>query len=254
MRKQDFLQIADRKFNSRLIMGTGKFPSKEIMHDAILASSTEIVTVALRRVNLALPSDNLLAFLDPQKYLILPNTSGCKNAKEAIRLAKLSLELGIGNWIKLEVTPDARYLLPDGEETLIAAKALVEEGFVVLPYINADPILAKKLQDIGTATVMPLGAPIGSNLGLQTLAAIKIIVEQATVPVIIDAGIGNPADASLALSLGADAIMLNTAVACALDPVLMAEAFKHATLAGRYGYLAGIASQSHIASASSPTD
>ncbi|MFC1595841.1 thiazole synthase [Candidatus Margulisiibacteriota bacterium] len=248
------LNIADRVFTSRLLTGTGKFPSKQIMAEALEASGTELVTMALRRVNLENPEDNILSAIDPDKYLLLPNTSGARDAEEAVRLARLARATGISDWIKLEVTPEPRYLLPDGEETLKAAEILVKEGFTVLPYINADPILAKKLQDIGTATVMPLGSPIGSNQGIKTLDAIKIIIEQATVPVVVDAGLGAPSDAALAMEAGADAVLVNTAIATAKDPVQIAKAFKLAVEAGRLAYTAGTATPQKTAQASSPLE
>ncbi|MFA5927798.1 MAG: thiazole synthase [Candidatus Margulisiibacteriota bacterium] len=253
-RTNDHLIIAGKTFSSRLLMGTGKFASKQTMREALVASGTEIVTAALRRVNLDQPEDNLFNFIDAKRYLILPNTSGARTAEEAVRLARLARAAGMPNWIKLEVTPDPRYLLPDGTETLKAAEILIKEGFVVLPYINADPILAKKLADLGTATVMPLGSPIGSNQGLQTIEALKIIIEQATVPVVIDAGIGKPSDAALAMELGADAVLINTAVATAGDPVLMAIAFSDAVRAGRAAYLSGLPERQTTADASSPLE
>ncbi|MFH1429814.1 MAG: thiazole synthase [Candidatus Margulisiibacteriota bacterium] len=250
----DSLQIANKTFTSRLLTGTGKFPSKEAMVNALSASGTQIVTAALRRVNLDIPEDNLFEFIDPKKYLLLPNTSGARNADEAVRLARLSRAAGISDWIKLEVTPDPRYLLPDGEETLKAAAILIKEGFTVLPYINADPILAKKLQDIGTATVMPLGSPIGSNKGIKTIDSIKIIIEQAFVPVVVDAGLGSPSDAALAMEIGADAVLVNTAIATAVNPIQMAIAFKLGVEAGRLAYTSGIPSKLATASASSPVE
>jgi thiazole synthase len=249
---QDKLKIADREFTSRLLIGTGKFASSEIMAAAIEESGTEIVTVALRRVDIENENDDMLAAIDRDKYLLLPNTSGARNAVEAVRLANLARAATGINWLKLEVTPDPYYLLPDGTETLKAAELLVAEGFVVLPYINADPILAKKLQDIGTATVMPLGSPIGSSQGLKTKAAIEIIINQATVPVVVDAGLGMPSHAAEAMEMGADAVLINTAIATAADPVVMASAFKKAALAGREAYLAGPAAQTKTARASSP--
>src|SRR6185369_6184028 len=201
------LVIAGREFRSRLILGTGKFSSPEAMRDALAASGTEMVTVALRRADLTGRKDpfaNILEFIDPKKYLLLPNTSGAMNAEEAVRLARLAVAAGLPKWVKLEIHPDPRYLLPDPIETLKAAEQLVGEGFTVLPYINADPVLAKRLQDVGTATVMPLGSPIGSNRGLETRAQLAIIIEQATVPVIVDAGIGAPSHAAEAMELGAD--------------------------------------------------
>src|SRR5712691_923083 len=225
------LVIAGRIFRSRLILGTGKFSAPEAMRDALDASAAEMVTVALRRADLSGKRDpfaNILEFIDPQKYLLLPNTSGAMNAEEAVRLARLGASAGLPKWVKLEIHPDPRYLLPDPVETLRAAEQLVREGFVVLPYINADPVLAKRLQDAGTATVMPLGSPIGSNRGIETRAQIEIIIEQATVPVVVDAGIGAPSQAAAAMELGADAVLVNTAIAVANDPVRMAKAFKKA--------------------------
>lgn len=248
----DILKIADKEFNSRLLIGTGKFGSNKAMASAIAAAGSEIVTVALRRVDIENENDDMLAAIDREKYLLVPNTSGARNATEAVRLAKLARAATGINWLKLEVTPDPYYLLPDGTETLKAVRILVAEGFVVLPYINADPILAKKLQDIGTATVMPLASPIGSNQGLKTKAAIEIIINQAVVPVVVDAGLGMPSHAAEAMEMGADAVLVNTAIATAADPVGMATAFKKATQAGREAYLSGPASQSRTARASSP--
>src|SRR6204780_5147316 len=225
------LVIAGRIFRSRLILGTGKFSSPEAMRDALAASGAEMVTVALRRADLSGKGDpfaNILEFIDPKKYLLLPNTSGAMNAEEAVRLARLAVAAGLPKWIKLEIHPDPRYLLPDPVETLAAAQILVREGFVVLPYINADPVLAKRLQDVGTATVMPLGSPIGSNRGLETRGQIQIIIEQATVPVVVDAGLGAPSHAAEAMEMGADAVLVNTAIAIAPDPVRMAQAFRKA--------------------------
>lgn len=247
----DKLIIGDRAFTSRLIIGTGKFASKELLQKSIETSGTEIVTVALRRVNLDDPNDNILSVLDPMKYLILPNTSGALNAEEAVRIARLARASGLSDWVKLEVTPDPKYLLPDGEETLKATRILVKEGFKVLPYINADPILAKKLEDAGAVTVMPLGSPIGTNKGLKTFDLIKIIIEQANVPVIVDAGLGKPSDAALAMEIGASAVLVNTAIATSDNPPLIAEAFKLAVIAGRKAYLAGLPQQSDYAKASS---
>lgn len=248
----DQLLIAGKAFDSRLFIGTGKFASNAIMSKAIEASGTEMVTVALRRVDIDNANDNLLAAIDRKKYQLLPNTSGARDAAEAVRLARLARAASGINWVKLEVTPDPYYLLPDGEETLKAAAELVKDGFIVLPYINADPILAKKLQDVGTATVMPLAAPIGSNKGLKTRDAIEIIISQATVPVVVDAGLGAASHAAEAMEMGADAVLVNTAIAAAADPVAMARAFKLATEAGRLAYRAGLAAQSNQAHASSP--
>ena len=225
------------------------------MRDALAASGTELVTVALRRADLSGKKDpfaNILEFIDPKRYLLLPNTSGAMNAEEAVRLARLAVAAGLPKWVKLEIHPDPRYLLPDPIETLKAAEQLVREGFVVLPYINADPVLARRLQDVGTATVMPLGSPIGSNRGLQTRDQLRIIVDQAIVPVVVDAGIGAPSHAAEAMELGADAVLVNTAIAVASDPNRMAMAFKLAVEAGRTAYEVGLASAHPTASATSP--
>ena len=249
------LVIAGREFRSRLLVGTGKFSSPEAMRDALAASGTELVTVALRRADLSGKQDpfaNILEFIDPKRYLLLPNTSGAMNAEEAVRLARLAAAAGLPKWVKLEIHPDPRYLLPDPVETLKAAEQLVREGFTVLPYINADPVLAKRLQDAGTATVMPLGSPIGSNRGLQTRDQIRIIIEQATVPVVVDAGLGAPSHAAEAMELGADAVLVNTAIAVASDPNRMAVAFKMAVEAGRAAYEIGLASAHETAEATSP--
>ena len=249
------LAIAGRIFRSRLILGTGKFSSPEAMRDALAASGAEIVTVALRRADLTGKKDpfaNILEFVDSGKYLLLPNTSGAMNAEEAVRLARLAASAGLPKWVKLEIHPDPRYLLPDPVETLKAAEILVKEGFTVLPYINADPVLAKRLQDIGAATVMPLGSPIGSNRGLQTRDQLRIIIEQATVPVVVDAGLGAPSHAAEAMELGADAVLVNTAIAVSIDPNRMAVAFKMAVEAGRAAFESGLASQQEAASATSP--
>lgn len=248
------LTIADRQFQSRLMLGTGKFASGELMRDAIVASGTEIVTVALRRADLTGKGDpfaNILDFI-PKEVLLLPNTSGAMNAEEAVRLARLAVAAGLPNWVKLEIHPDPRYLLPDPIETLKAAEVLVKEGFIVLPYINADPVLARRLQDVGTATVMPLGSPIGSHQGITTRKQIEIIIAQATVPVVVDAGIGAPSHAAEAFEMGADAVLVNTAIAVASDPVRMGIAFKQAVEAGRAAYEMGIGHQSDEASATSP--
>jgi len=225
------------------------------MREAIEASGTAIVTVALRRADLTGRRDpfaNILEFIDPKRYLILPNTSGAMNAAEAVRLARLAVAAGLPNWIKLEIHPDPRYLLPDPMETFAAAELLVKEGFIVLPYINADPVLAKRLQDVGVATVMPLGSPIGSNRGLDTREQIRIIIEQAIVPVVVDAGIGAPSHAAEAMELGADAVLVNTAIAVANDPCRMARAFQSAVQAGREAYEIGLGAPQSDASATSP--
>lgn len=248
------LTIANRQFNSRLMLGTGKFASGELMRDAIIASETEIVTVALRRADLSGKGDpfaNILDFI-PKNVLLLPNTSGAMNAEEAVRLARLAVAAGLPNWVKLEIHPDPRYLLPDPIETLKAAEVLVKEGFTVLPYINADPVLARRLQDVGTATVMPLGSPIGSHQGITTRRQIEIIITQATVPVVVDAGIGAPSHAAEAFEMGADAVLVNTAIAVASDPVRMAQAFKAGVEAGRTAYEIGLGQSADEASATSP--
>ena len=249
------LVIAGRTFTSRLLLGTGKFASNELMRDALEASGTQIATVALRRADLSGHRDpfaNILDFIDAEKYLLLPNTSGAMNAEEAVRLARLAATAGLPKWVKLEIHPDPQYLLPDPIETLRATEILAAEGFTVLPYINADPVLAKRLEDAGAATVMPLGSPIGSNRGLETRGQISIIIEQARVPVIIDAGIGAPSDAAEALEMGADAVLINTAIAVAEDPVRMARAFKMAVEAGRSAREAGLPAQEDNAVPTSP--
>ncbi len=248
----DNLVIAGKEFSSRLFVGTGKFSSADVMSAAIKASESEMVTVALRRVNISDPGDNMLEKIDTQKCQLLPNTSGARDADEAIRVAMLSREASGNNWIKLEVTPDPYYLLPDPIETLKATEKLVKEGFIVLPYINADPILALHLQDAGASTVMPLGSPIGSNQGIKTRANIEIIIEQAHVPVVVDAGIGLPSHATEAMEMGADAVLVNTALAVASDPIQISIAFKLAVQAGRMAFLSGPGSIRKHAEASSP--
>jgi thiazole synthase len=253
--KPSKLKIADREFTSRLLVGTGKFSSNEAMRDALVASGTEIVTVALRRADLSGKHDpfaNILEFIDPKKFLLLPNTSGARDANDAVRIARLATSAGLPTWVKLEIHPDPHYLLPDPVETLAAAEILVKEGFTVLPYINADPVLAKRLQDVGTATVMPLGSPIGSNRGIETRAQIEIIIEQATVPVVVDAGLGAPSQAAEAMEMGADAVLVNTAIAIAADPNRMARAFKMAVEAGREAHEIGLGEKRWSASATSP--
>lgn len=252
---EDLLEIGERSFGSRLLLGTGKFGSPELMKQALAASATEVVTVALRRADITGEKDpfaNILDFIDTDKYLLLANTSGAMNADEAVRLARLAETAGLPKWIKLEIHPDPNYLLPDPIETLKAAETLVAEGFTVLPYINADPVLAKRLEDAGVSTVMPLGAPIGSNMGLATRDQIGIIIEQATIPVIVDAGIGAPSHAAEAMEMGASAVLVNTAIAVAGDPVEMATAFKGAVEAGRRAYRSGLPLQSERADATSP--
>jgi thiazole synthase len=248
----DSLVIAGRSFRSRLLLGTGKFGDHATMASAVKASAAEIVTVAVRRFDPSNPSADILSFLDPSRLLILPNTSGCRTAEEVMRVCRLVAASGMERWIKLELTPDLRHLLPDPIETLKAAEALVKEGFTVLPYIQADPVLAKRLEDCGTAAVMPLAAPIGTNLGLRTRDMIELIIQQARVPVVVDAGLGKPSDAALCLELGADAVLVNTAIAVSRDPVAMADAFRKAVEAGRQAHLAGLGAVSSDASASSP--
>jgi thiazole synthase len=248
----DTLTIAGKQFGSRLFIGTGKYASSAIMAKSIEASGAEMVTVALRRVDMSNKNDDMLAAIDRTKYLLLPNTSGARDAEEAVRLARLARAASGINWVKLEVTPDPYYLLPDPVETLKAAEVLVKDGFIVLPYINADPILAKRLQDVGTATVMPLASPIGSNQGIKTRSAIEIIIEQASVPVVVDAGLGLPSHAAEAMEMGADAVLVNTAIATAADPIQMAVAFKLAVEAGRIAFSAGARAASTTAIASSP--
>lgn len=251
----DSLVVAGVELRSRLFLGTGKYSSEGQQLAALEASGCEVVTVTLRRVELDAPKKRtIFDTIDWSRYRVLPNTAGCKTAEEAIRIARLARSMGLSDWVKLEIIPDPRFLLPDAEETLKAARVLVGEGFKVLPYINADPVLARKLQDIGTVTVMPLGSAIGSGQGLQTLEQIRIIVEQATVPVVVDAGIGAPSDAALAMEVGADAVLVNTAVALARDPVLMAEAIKLGVDAGRKAYQAGRIATQREARPSSPTE
>ncbi len=250
---QDPLVIAGRPFSSRLIVGTGKFGSYDVMRAAIEASGTQMVTVALRRVDLdATGGPDILQFIDQSRVLLLPNTSGALDAEEAVRLARLARAAGMPGWVKLEVTPEPRYLLPDPVETLRAAEMLVADGFTVLPYINADPVLAKRLEDVGCATVMPLGSWIGSNQGVRTRDAVQIIIEQATVPVVVDAGLGAPSHASEAMELGADAVLVNTAIAVAGDPVEMAQAFRLGVEAGRRARQARLGPAREAAEASSP--
>lgn len=249
----DPLVIAGRSFRSRLMIGTGKFPSSQALRDAIDGSGSDIITVALRRVDLSqADEEGIMSALDPETQLILPNTSGARNAEEAVRLAKLARASGLEPWVKLELTPEPRYLLPDPIETIKAAEILVKDGFVVLPYIQADPILAKRLEEIGTATVMPLGAPIGSNRGIKNREMIRIIIEQSNVPVVVDAGLGAPSHAAEAMEMGADAVLVNTALADAEDHTAMAQAFAMATEAGRIAYRSGLGPVRSQAEASSP--
>lgn len=239
--KSSPLVIAGTAFSSRLFLGTGKFSSGEAMRDALAASGSQLVTVALRRVHTDGSSDDLLSHLDTSKYRLLPNTSGVRDAKEAVLAAELAREALETNWVKLEIHPDPKYLMPDPIETFAATKELVKRGFVVLPYVHADPVLCKQLEEAGAAAVMPLGAPIGSNRGLESKVFLEIIIAQARVPVVVDAGLGAPSHAAAALELGADAVLVNTAIAAAADPVAMADAFRGAVIAGRLAREAGLA-------------
>ncbi|MCL3780851.1 thiazole synthase [Prolixibacteraceae bacterium JC049] len=246
------LQIADKTFQSRLFTGTGKFSSNQLMKEAIKASGSELVTMALKRIDIDDKEDDMVQHIQGPTINLLPNTSGVRNAQEAVFAAQLAREALETNWLKLEIHPDPKYLLPDGEETLKAAEELVKLGFVVLPYVQADPVLCKKLEEVGTAAVMPLGSPIGSNNGLQTIDFLRIIIEQANVPVVVDAGIGAPSHAAAAMELGADAVLVNTAIAVSPQPVEMAKAFKMAVEAGRMAFEARLAEKSMGANASSP--
>lgn len=249
------LVIAGKAFNSRLMVGTGKYRNYEEMNAALEASGTEIVTVAIRRLDLDDPTKKtLLDYVDWSKYTILPNTAGARTADEAVRTARLARAMGLSNWVKLEVIPDPKYLFPDPVATLEAARILIDEGFVVLPYINADAVLARRLQEMGTATVMPLGSPIGSGQGIVTAQQIKIIVEQSNVPVVVDAGLGTASDAAQAMELGADACLVNSAIALAEDPAKMARAMRLGVEAGRLAYVSGRIPRKAYASASSPLE
>lgn len=246
------LTIADKIFNSRLFTGTGKFSSADIMEQALLASGSELVTVALKRVDLKDEEDDILSHLNYPQLNLLPNTSGVRNAKEAVFAAQMAREALETNWIKLEIHPDPKYLMPDPIETLKATEELAKLGFIVLPYIHADPVLCKHLESAGTAAVMPLGSPIGSNKGLKTIDFLEIIISQSNVPVIVDAGIGAPSDAAKAMEIGADAVLVNTAIAVSRDPVKMAEAFRLAVIAGRMAFEAKLGSINSYAVSSSP--
>lgn len=249
------LTIGGKSFDSRLMLGTGKYRNSEDMNAAFSAAGSEIITVALRRIDFDDPkSRSVLEDVDWTKYTILPNTAGCQTAEEAIRIARMARALELSDWVKVEVIPDPKYLLPDPIGTYEACKVLVAEGFTVLPYIGADPVLAQRLQELGTATVMPLGSPIGSGQGLVSIDAIRIIVEQAEVPVVVDAGIGVPSDAAQAMEAGADAVLVNTAVALAADPAMMGSAMAEGVSAGRKAYLAGRIPRKAYASASSPLE
>ena len=249
----DILKIGEREFRSRLFVGTGKFPSSDKMLEAIIASGSEMITVAMKRVNkMNEATDDMLTHINRDKVQLLPNTSGVRNAEEAVLAARMSREIFGTPFIKLEIHPDPRYLMPDPVETLKATEILAAEGFVVLPYIQADPVLCKRLEEVGTAAVMPLGAPIGTNRGLLTRDLLRIIIEQSNVPVVVDAGLGAPSHAAEALEMGADAVLVNTAIAVAQDPVKMAIAFRKGVEAGREAYLAGLGATSVTAQATSP--
>jgi thiazole synthase len=250
----DILKIAGREFTSRLFVGTGKYQTFELMRKALEASGSEVVTVAVRRVDLSdRGSESLLGSI-PGEMMLLPNTAGCYTAEDAIRYARLGREAGLSEFVKLEVIGDEKTLFPDNEELLRATRQLVKEGFVVLPYTNDDPVMCRKLEDAGAAAVMPLGAPIGSGLGIQNQNNIRIIVEQASVPVIVDAGVGTASDAALAMELGVDGVLMNTGIAGARDPVAMAEAMRHAVIAGRLAFRAGRIARKRYATASSPVE
>src|SRR6187401_1318890 len=251
----DSLVIAGREFSSRLLIGTGKYPSHQVMQEAHAASGADVVTVAVRRVNVSdRTKESLLDYIDPKRYFLLPNTAACYTAEDAIRTARLAREAGLSHWIKLEVIGDEKTLFPDNEALLEATRVLVKEGFVVLPYTNDDPVMCRKLEDAGAAAVMPLGAPIGSGLGIQNPNNIRIIREQARIPVIVDAGVGTASDAAFAMELGADAVLMNTAIALARDPVAMARAMKLGVEAGRLAFRAGRIPRKSYASASSPLE
>ena len=247
----DELIIGGIKLNSRLFIGTGKFSSNEIIPEVIKSSETNVITVAMRRVDLTSENDNILNFIS-KDCTLLPNTSGARNAEEAVRLARIARAAGCGNWVKIEVISDTKYLLPDNYETIKATEILAKEGFIVLPYVNPDLMDAKRLVNAGAAAVMPLGAPIGTNRGLRTKELIRILIEEINIPIVVDAGIGKPSDAAEAMEMGADAVLVNTALATANDPVLMAEAFKLAVQSGRKGFLAKLGAEKSFAEASSP--
>lgn len=246
------LKIGDKEFKSRLFTGTGKFSSSQLMEDALVASGSELVTVALKRVDVEDKGDDILTHLNHPQFNLLPNTSGVRTAKEAIFAAELAREALETNWLKLEIHPDPKYLLPDPIETLKAAEELVKKGFIILPYIHADPVLCKRLEEVGVAAVMPLGSTIGSNKGLKTIDFLEIIIEQSNVPVVVDAGIGAPSDAAKAMELGADAVLVNTAIAVSDNPIAMARAFKLGVEAGRMAFEARLGAQTNHAMASSP--
>lgn len=249
--KDDKLMIGGKELTSRLFMGTGKFSNNRLIPQAVNASGAQVVTVALRRIDLDMEEENILNFI-PKECILMPNTSGARNAEEAVRIARLARASGCGNWIKIEVISDNKYLLPDNFETVKATEILVKEGFTVLPYMSPDLMAAKRLRDAGAAAVMPLGAPIGSNKGLKTRELVKILIDEIDLPIIVDAGIGKPSEAAEAMEMGAAAVLVNTAIAVAGDPVLMAEAFGLAVKAGRMAYLSGTGAVREYAEASSP--
>ncbi len=251
---QDPLRLGGREFRSRLIVGTGKYPDYATMQRAHEASGAQIVTVAVRRVNLDRTQESMLNYIDESRYTLLPNTAGCYTAAEAIRYARLGREVGLSNWVKLEVIGDEKTLFPDTEGLVEATRVLVKEGFIVLPYTNDDVVVAKKLEDAGAAAVMPLGAPIGSGLGIRNPYNIRLILEAVKIPVIVDAGVGTASDAAIAMELGCDGVLMNTAIAGAKDPVMMAAAMRHAVEAGRLAYLAGRIPKKLYATASSPLE
>ncbi|MFL1894683.1 thiazole synthase [Aquimarina sp. 2-A2] len=248
----DILKIANKEFSSRLFTGTGKFSSSQLMKDALITAESELVTVALKRVDITNKDEDIVTYLKHPKINLLPNTSGVRSAKEAVFAAQMAREALETNWIKLEIHPDPKYLLPDPIETLLAAEELVKLGFVVMPYIHADPVLCKRLEEVGAQCVMPLGSPIGTNQGLKTLDFLKIIIAQSNVPVIVDAGIGSPSHAAHAMEIGADAVLVNTAIAVSKNPVAMAQAFKLGVQAGRLAYTSKLAPLRDTATASSP--
>jgi thiazole synthase len=251
----DSLIIGGKTFKSRLIVGTGKYKDGEQTKQALSASGADMVTVAVRRVNLDRSTESLLDFIDTKQFFLLPNTAGCYTAEEAIRTARLGREVGLSDWVKIEVIGDQRTLYPDVAATVAATRVLVKEGFTVLPYTSDDPVVAQRLLDAGASAIMPLGAPIGSGLGIQNIANLRILRELfSSIPLIVDAGVGTPSDAAIALELGFDAVLMNTGIAGAKDPVLMAEAMKHAVIAGRQGYLAGRMPRKLYATASSPVE
>jgi len=248
---RDILKIGDKEFSNRLLCGTGKFRDKNDIKEMLAQSGSQIITIALRRINLDNPQDNILGYI-PKNMTLLPNTSGARNAEEAVRIANIAREFGCGNFIKIEIIHESKYLMPDNEETVKATRILAKDGFVVLPYINPDLITCKKLEDAGASTVMPLGAPIGSNRGLETQSLIELIIENSNIPVIVDAGIGMPSHAARAMEMGADAVLVNTAIATAADPAMAGYAFSLGVQAGRMAYLAKLAKKSKYAQASSP--